>query len=331
VALFAAVVVMAAAASSGAQAASGSPIAVEGGISESGYPLGGSGPTGITVRFIDQGSFWVAVLLQNRSSTKQTVTLLGARTVEPLGSLVQQTSATFTRYHPCTGSGDRICPYPTPNQPSTPGPLSLKPGQMAAVTLRYRLVSCATAQWSTTASARDLTISYQTSHSTTKTETVPLGSATLHLQKPAGIECLPRPESHIGLVGSFTTSPGHRPVPGSDGDTCTRTRGGGLSYKSRFFLDRTGTEFRISITLPHYHGPGNYQPRNRPGRTLGPNNVTASGGFGLHGWTIFHNTTSTVTVTTAHGATLGGHLDAVFSGHRRFFRAYGSWRCTLLH
>ncbi len=129
-------------------------------------------------------------------------------------------------------------------------------------------------------------------------------------------------------MGSFTTSPGHQPIPGSDGDTCTRTTAG-LTFRSRLFLDRSGVEFRISIDLVHYRGPGRYEPANRPGG-LGPADVTATGGFGLHGWTTFHDTGSTVDVTTATGTTLTGHLDAVFSGRRRFFHAYGTWRCTLL-
>jgi hypothetical protein len=54
----------------------------------------------------------------------------------------------------------------------------------------------------------------------------------------------------------------------------------------------------------------------------------ALGGFGLHAWTVFHDPNGTVTVTTARGPTIGGRITAVFSGHRRFFRAYGAWRCT---
>ena len=154
--------------------------------------------------------------------------------------------------------------------------------------------------------------------------------ATLRLEKPTGVECLPRPFSHIGLVGSFTTSPGHLPVPGSDGDTCSRTTSRGLAYTSRLFLDRSGVEFRISINLPHYRGPGVYQPAGRPGESLGRAEVTATGGFGLHSWTTFHDNSSTVTVSAANSTTLSGHLDAVFSGHRDFFHAYGTWRCTVL-
>ena len=57
--------------------------------------------------------------------------------------------------------------------------------------------------------------------------------------------------------------------------------------------------------------------------------MTALSGFGLHSWTIFHDL-GAVTVTTASARRLGGHFTEVFSGHRRFFRAYGAWRCTAL-
>ncbi len=140
--------------------------------------------------------------------------------------------------------------------------------------------------------------------------------------------CLPRPFSYVGLVGSFTTSPEHKPTPGSDGDTCTKTGAGGLVFRSREFTDRSGTSFRIEIDLPRYRGVGSY---DTAGHTLGPASVTAIGAFGTPGpTTVFHDPNGTVTVTTTHGTMLGGRLTAVFSGHRRFFRAYGAWRCRVL-
>jgi hypothetical protein len=95
-------------------------------------------------------------------------------------------------------------------------------------------------------------------------------------------------------------------------------------------MDRTGTMFRIAIKLARYRGKGRYQPAGSPGGTLGLAQVVATGGFGLHGWTAFRDNAGTVTVATTGSATLGGRFTAVFSGHRRFFRAYGAWRCTML-
>lgn len=319
-ALFAAVVVSAAVSGSGSAGPPG-PLAVLDGTSSSGYPLAGSGPGGVNVRFIDRGTFWVAVLVQNHSANP--VTLVGARTPEPLNSLVRQRRAGFSRFTPC--SGHVACLWP--RTPTSTAPLTLAPHAEAAVKLSYQLVSCAQAAASTTASATSLTLRYRHAQGALAEETVPLAGARLHLQPPAGVECLPRPYSYIGLVGSFTTSPGHEPIPGSDGDMCTKTSSGGLAFRSREFMDRSGVAFRIEIALPHYRGRGSY---DRGRAALGRAAVTAIGGFGLHGWTSFHDPSAAVTVTTAKGTTLGGRLNAVFSGHRRFFRAYGAWRCTTL-
>jgi hypothetical protein len=306
-------------AGSTATAGTSRPLAVFDGASAGGYPMAGGGPNGVTIRFIDRGTFWVAVLVRNTSA--QPVTLVGARTPEPLNSLVRQIRAGFSRYRPC--NGHVACPWPS--RPTSTAPLTLPAGVEAAVKLNYQLVSCTQAVASTTTSGNTLVLSYRAGHGPIGAERVPLTYAHLHLQPPAGVACLPRPYSHIGLVGSFTTSPGHKPIPGSDGDMCTRTTSGGLVFRSRDFMDRSGVAFRIEINLPRYRGIGSY---HRHGQTLGPAEVTALGGFGLHAWTTFHDNNGTVTVTTARGTTLSGRFNAVFSGHRRFFRAYGAWRCT---
>ncbi len=305
----------------GTTAATPRPFDVLSGTSDGGYPMAGSGPSAVSIRFIDRGTFWVAVLVRNSSTSP--VTLVGARTPEPLNGLVRQVRAGFSRYKACPAGP--ACPWP--DTPTSTRPLMLPPHTEAAVKLNYQLVSCAQAAAATTASANSLVLSYRYENGSVAEETVPLAGARLHLQRPAGVECLPRPYSYIGLVGSFTTSPEHRPIPGSDGDMCAKTATGGLTYRSREFMDRSGVAFRIEITLPRYRGLGSY---HRGGKTLGLAQVTAIGGFGLHAWTVFHDPNGTVTVTTARGPIIGGRVSAVFSGHRRFFRAYGAWRCTIL-
>lgn len=297
------------------------PLALLTGTTASGIPaLAGGGPSGQNVRFIDHGTFWIAVLVRNSSSMP--ITLLRASTPEPANSLVHETRAGFSPYTPCTG--DRLCPWPS--TPTSTKPLMLRPHAEAAVKLDYQLVSCAAAKAASTASGTALVLVYRHGSGAAATETVPLGGARLRLQRPAGVECLPRPYSYIGLVGSFTTSPEHKPIPGSGGDMCTKTPTGGLAFTSREFMDRSGTMFQIAINLPRYRGAGTYQ---RDGTSLGPGEVTAVGFFGTPGpTTVFHDPSGTVTVMTVHGTTLGGRFSAVFSGHRRFFRAYGSWRCT---
>jgi len=290
------------------------------GSSSGGYPMEGGGPSGSTVRFIDRGTFWIALLVRNNSP--RPVTLVGARTPEPPDSLVRQTRTGFSRYTPCTGRGP--CPPPA-IAPTSTNPLTLKPHAEAAVKLNYQLVSCSEARTATTVSANSIVVSYRYATGPIAHDVAPLGYGRLHLQRPAGIECLPRPYSYIGLVGSFTTSPEHKPIPGSGGDMCVITTAGGLTFRSREFMDRSGVGFRIEIKLSRYRGIGNY----RAGVALGPAEVTAVGWFGTPGpTTTFRDPKSTVIVTTAHGTTLGGRFSAVFSGHRRFFRGYGDWRCT---
>jgi hypothetical protein len=293
----------------------------DGGTSAGGYPLAGGGPSGTTVRFIDRGSFWVAVLVKN--SADQPVTILGARTPEPVRSLIGSWQARWAPYKPC--SGRIACPFPAPSPAPATAPLVVAPGHYAAIKLSYRLTSCAAARSATTATGRRLLLRYRAGN-TVATQELALTGARLHLLRPAGEECVPRPQSHIGLVGSFTTSPEHRPMPGSKGDTCTRTKAGGLSFTSRTFFDRNGVAFRISIVVPHLRGTGAYGSRG----ASGPATVLAAGGFGLHSWTLFADHHGSVTVATLTPTRIEGRFSAVFSGHRRFFRGYGAWRCTVL-
>jgi hypothetical protein len=217
-----------------------------------------------------------------------------------------------------------MCPWPS--TPTSTKPLTLRPHAEAAIKLNYQLVSCAAAKAASATSGTELVLTYRHESSAAATENVPLGGAQLRLLRPAGVECLPRPYSYIGLIGSFTTSPKHRPTPGSGGDMCSKTPTGGLAFTSREFMDRSQTTFQIEITLPRYRGIGTY---HRNASTLGPAEVTAVGFFGTPGpTTIFNDPNATVTVTTAHATTLGGRLTAVFAGHGRFFRAYGNWRCA---
>lgn len=302
-------------------AASGAPLVLLQSGSAGGIPAqAGGGPSGQNIRFIDQGTFWIAVIVRNNSS--KPVTLVSASTPEPSNSLVREKRAGFARYTPCTGR--ELCPPPAIAATSTK-PLTLRPHAEAAVKLSYELVSCADAKRASAASGSTLELMYRYGSAPVTQESVPLGSARLRLERPAGVECLPRPYSYIGLVGSFTTSPEHKPIPGSAGDMCRKTPKGGLGFTSREFMDRSGTMFQIAINLPRYRGIGTY----KQDASLGAAEVTAVGFFGTPGpTTVFHDPSGTVTVMTVHGATLGGRFSAVFSGHRRFFRAYGSWRCT---
>ncbi len=285
--------------------------------------MAGGGPSGSTIRFINRGTFWVALIVRNNSA--KPVTLIGARTPEPLDSLVRQTRAGFSRHMPCTSRG--LCPPPA-IRPTSTKPLTLPPHAQAAVKLNYQLVSCAKAKASTTASASSLVLNYRYGAVSIAQETVPLGYGRLHLERPAGIECLPRPYSYIGLVGSFTTSPEHRPIPGSDGDTCTKTAAGGLTFRSREFTERMGTAFVVEIksaALPRHrqlpHRRADARPCDRDCNRRVRNTRTHDGFPRPNRHRDRHDRARHDTRRPPHGRLLG---------HRRFFRAYGAWRCTVL-
>lgn len=310
----------------GGAAPVGSPFSLQAGGAAGGYPLGGSGPKGVQIRFIDHASFQLGVLLKNRS--KQQVTIVGVQTPEPINSLARQTRSAFTHYTPC--KGPMMCPWlDDPRHPSSPKPLAVAPGHDVGVTLDYRLVSCLREKAGTTATGNSLVVSYRLAgHRSIEQQSFPIGASKLLLERPVGEACVPRPYSYIGLVGSFTTSPEHQPFPGSDGDTCTLSVARGLAFTSRQFFSRDQTLFRVEIRLPQYHGPGAYGSAAGGGRPLGPAKITVIGAFGLTSHTTFVDTHGEVSVTNAKPPLYGGRFRAVLSGHRRFFRAYGSWRCT---
>ena len=303
-----------------------SPLMMAGGSSEGGYPIAGSGPSGTAIRFIEHGRFAVGIILRNKTGT--TVTVVDVRTPEPPLSLVEQVGTRLEPWKP------PACPKNTLGCPPgvtflrmsfgdvRPSPMSVGPGKWLAVQLNYQLASCHVVPLATTASARELQVTFRYSQGRLQHQELPIGAAKLRLSTPAGVECLPRPHSHIGLVGSFTTSPGHGTIPGSDGDTCTRTSSGGLAFRSRQFFDRSGIAWRIRIRLPRV-------PASSPVDVVRAD-VRATGGFGLHGWTTFNGAGSRVTLQHATRGTLAGSFTAIFSDRRRLFRAYGEWRCTML-
>lgn len=310
---------------SSAATAGPGPWVLQNGTESGGYPLGGGGPLGTEIRFIDRGSFWIGVLLRNTSKTR--LTIVGAKTPEPAHSLAGQVGAAFAPYTPCPG--DRLCPYlGDPRHPPSPAPLTVVPGHFVAVKLSYRLVGCTKALTSTTVSGDSLTVAYRVGSGSLEQSSFSIGGAKLLLARPVGEACLPRPHSYIGLVGSFTTSPEHRALPGSDGDTCSLSVARGLSFRSREFFDRDQGLWRVEIHLPLFKGTGRYGAATGKSTVLGPAEITVIGAFGLHGHTTFIDRHGTVTLTKARPPVYSGRLDAVLFGHRRFFRTYGTWRCT---
>jgi hypothetical protein len=145
---------------------------------------------------------------------------------------------------------------------------------------------------------------------------------------PKPSDCLPRPHSRIAVEGPFSTGSDWT-IPGSAGDTCVRTRGGGLRFRSRLYQRGSRAAVRVSIVLPRLRGTGLYRTLPRPARALGPAQVLVTAGIGNHGWTTFHADASVVTVLRAAGRKPKGRFRAVVKGsHGTSFRVYGAWRCV---
>lgn len=201
------VVVSAAGASSTGVEGSNRPLLLTGSVAGGGAEIASMGPSGVTIRFIDRGRFFVGVLLRNGSS--HTLRVINVNTAEPANSLVRQVGTRLAPVTPCKGR--MFCSFlPSGADAVRLRPVTLAPGAQVGVQLNYRLGSCSDVPLTSLATARVLDVRYEDSQGARRRQTFPIGGASLFLRKPAGVECVRRPYSHIGLVGSFRTSPGHK-------------------------------------------------------------------------------------------------------------------------
>jgi hypothetical protein len=320
VALLAAAAVLAA----GAAGRPDRPFELDLSTGASGLPLLGSYRDGMGVRFVEHGTFWIETGIRNTSG--ETITVLDAHTPEPPRSIVRQVGTRLGLTPECTLGPCDLTPRDIDERPLHP--VEVPSDAELGIRLHYKLGTCSDVPHATFDSADTLVVDYRDAAGGVQQQTFSLGRLRLMLGRPQGVDCVPRPFSHLGLVGSFTTSPGHLPVPGSDGDTCVRDGSGTLRYTSRYFESREGIRWRVEIVLPRFAGKGTYKSSARVART-GPVDVIVSGSFGSGpGPSVFHGHPGIVTVTQATGRLYGGRLDATLSGKRRFFSAYGAWRCT---
>lgn len=310
----------------------GPPLAKQNSTEAGGWPLLGSAPSGLAVRFIERGRFGVGLVLRNRSDRKLTV--VDARTLDPLGTLVHNVGTRLVPWNPppCPGSVRHSCPVQAFLRHSfgggRPDPVKAEPGKSVGVQLNFRLGSCGEVPFASPAAARQLEVDYRYGEGRLRRETLPLGAARPRLRMPKPSDCIPRPHSHIAVGGQFSTSSDWT-IPGSDGDTCSRTPAGGLRFKSRLYQRGSRPAVWVSIRLPRLRGPGLYRTLPHPARALGPAQVLVVAGIGIHGWTAFRASASVVTVTRAAGTTPQGRFRATLTGrHGVSFRAYGAWRCT---
>ena len=295
-----------------------------------GYPVLESAPTGLTLRFIPSTPFGVGIVIRNRS--KQAVTLEDVRAVVPAGSLIHQIGTRLLAWNPPPCPKGRSCPgfgfLRGPFSAARPSPLPIAPGRAAGAQLNFQLGGCGAVPFASATPVRDIVALYRTADGVLVRQLLPLGASQLKLRMPKPSDCAPRPRSQISIEGEFATSSAWT-IPGSTGDTCTRTAGGRIVFTSRTYEGPASPMMRIKIVLPHFAGAGLYRTLPRAAPARGPAQVLAIAGIGIHGWTTFRGPVNVVTATHVGGSTLGGRFHATLVGrHGAPFRVFGAWRCA---
>src|SRR5206468_8525829 len=122
---------------------------------------------GQTVRFVERGVFGIGIVLQNRS--RQTVTVVDARTPEPPRSLVRQAGTRLVPWNPPPCPRFALgCPVTTflsqAYGSARPLAAAVAPGTSVGVQLNYLLTTCAAARHGSTSSANVLDVAYRDGH-----------------------------------------------------------------------------------------------------------------------------------------------------------------------
>jgi hypothetical protein len=334
-----------AACGSGSSLPAAAPLVNEGSFTSGGWPTLGSYPSGIPLRFIERGAFGVDIVLRN--SSRQTLTVIDARTIDPPHSLVHQVGTSLASWNPPACPAHVLgCPQYSPFRgfygADRPKPVTVRPHRGVGVQLNFRLGACSEVPLASSEATRLLTVTFRDDRGKLRQQTLPLGSAQLRLRKPPPSACLSRPHSQIALSGLFPSSTAST-IPGSkggtcvrtasgglacsDGDTCTRTAGG-LRFRSGLFESRGSLMVRVEIELPRFRGAGLYRTLHEPTRVLASPQVLVIVGIGNQ--PTFRARTSVVTVTRATPTALGGHLHAIVIGSRHTpFHVSGTWHCTI--
>lgn len=272
-----------------------------------GYPVLGSSPAGLTIRYIANQPFGIGIILKNVSG--RTVTVEDVRALEPPGTLVHQigtrlrswTPPTCPRGASCPGFAPPIGPY----TPSSPTPVRVRPGKQVAVELDFRLGGCGEVPFAQPGAPRTIDVLLDGGH-----EELSLGAAQPLLRFPKPADCVPQPHSQIAVTGPWATSSAWT-IPGSSGDICTRNAHGRPSFVSRWYESPRQPEVRVEIT-----------PATQT--------VNVRVGVGPKGWRVFHARDAVVKTLRTDAKNYGGRFHATIIGYRgSTFRAYGAWRCQL--
>jgi hypothetical protein len=286
--------------------AAAAALVLTGGTLSGGYPVTGSGPTGVHLRYIANQPFGIAVFLKNRSGGS--VVVEDVRAVEPPQTLVHQIGVRLHAWKPPACPRGASCPFRAPPfgpfTPASPRPVRVRPGAQTAVELDFRLGACSELPFASPSDPASIDVRYRTGGRQLH-EILPLGGARPVLRFPKPVDCVPRPHSDIAITGPWATGSTWT-MPGSAGDTC---RDG--TFTSRTYVRGAGPMVYVRI-----------RPATRT--------VDVVVGIGVHGWTTFHSRYAVVTTTRTGRSDYGGRFHATIVGRRgTTFRAYGAWRCQL--
>lgn len=83
------------------------PFAKAESVETGGYPVLGSGPHGITLRYIANQPFGIGIVLRDRGAAP--VTVVDVRAEEPLGTLVHQIGTRLLAWNPPRCTGNHSC------------------------------------------------------------------------------------------------------------------------------------------------------------------------------------------------------------------------------
>lgn len=308
-----------------------SPFSLEDGAEAGGWSVLQLGPSGTVLRFVPSTRFGLGIILRSRAKTA--ITLVDARTVDPLGTLVHNDGAVLRPWNPPPCSGGRSCPavgfLHGPYRATTPTPIVVQPGRQAAVQLNFRVSGCSAVPTSSAAAAQMIVVSYETDGRQGQ-QIIPLRSQRMRMRMPSARDCERRPKSSISVTAPFSSGSDWT-IPVSTGDSCNKTRRGALLFTSRLYQTPNEPAVRIEIRMPRFRGLGLYRTLEQPASGRSPAFVRALVGIGSTGWRTFGSTTAVVTVTSLSAHTAEGRFHATFTSRRpsETFRAFGAWRCLI--
>jgi hypothetical protein len=156
-----------------------------------GRPILGSGPSGLTLRFMPLSTFGVGIVVRNRA--REQVAIVDVRAVEPPRSLVHQLGTRLLPWNPPRCNGHHSCPLAAflhgPYSRTTPRLLRVGAGRAAGIQLNFALGGCAEVPFASPATVRQVEVDYRYGKGAVRQQLIWLGPARLLLRLPTAKDC----------------------------------------------------------------------------------------------------------------------------------------------